>query len=91
MASLTNDEKITQLWSWAFGNGVKGADERIRDMDKRIDDFSTGAIHCFNGKVIKHHIAWHKESKNFLWAITVPIYLTLIIILVDIGLRMNGK
>jgi len=77
---LTTTEKVSQLWRWAFGNGIQGADEKIRDIEKLV----TGERKCSAYVKIKEHENWHKQNKIFLWSILIPVYINTIIMIMSV-------
>ena len=79
---MTDTERISVIERWAFGNGSKGADERIHSNTETINEDFIGERKCMAHNKIDEHMDWHKRNKRFMWAILIPVYLmTLTIVL----------
>ena len=81
---MSDNDKLNRVTHWAFGNGSEGADERIRKNTDALTKHRTGDIECMAHNRIKEHISWHKQNKRFLWAILVPVYLTVLTLVLQL-------
>lgn len=34
----STEERLDRLWKWAFGNGIRGADERMNAAETKLED-----------------------------------------------------
>jgi len=83
--SDTIETKVAKLHTWAFGNGTRGSEERLQVVEDKLDKNFTGERVCAGHKKIDKHIEWHEKSKRQLWAVMVPVYITLIALILQIA------
>lgn len=82
---MTNDQQITKLYDWAFNdNGIKSADKRIVENTERLESAFNGERRCVAMKAIDKHLEVHDNSKKFQWGTMVPVYITLIVVMLQI-------
>ena len=72
--------QIDKLWNWFIGNGNHGAGERLIALENLINGQEDSAAM----KTIKTHLDWHKESKKFQWGTMIPVYIMLLVMLLQI-------
>ena len=72
--------QLDKLWNWFMGNGNKGAGVRLI----ALEDLANGKEETATMKELKKHLNWHKESKIFMWATMVPIYIMLSVMFLQI-------
>jgi len=82
--SDTTETKVIKLHSWAFGNGAKGAEERLQCVEEELTGHYTGEKKCMSHKKLDEHISWHEKSKKQFWAVMVPVYITLLTLILQI-------
>ena len=86
---MTDTERLSILERWAFGNGSKGADERIHKNTENINDDFMGERKCMAHNKIDAHLDWHRRNKIFMWAILVPVYLSLLTLILQMAGVIN--
>ena len=78
-------DKTNQLFRWAFGNGARGAEERLQVVEDKLDKNYTGERKCVGHKKIDKHLEWHEKSHRQLWAVMIPVYITLLALILQIA------
>lgn len=71
---------IDRMYNWFIGNGNKGAGDRLI----ALEDLASGKEDTAAMKAIKDHLTFHKESKMFMWATLVPVYIMLLAMFLQI-------
>ncbi len=74
---------LTRLKDFMLGNGSIGAKDRLNNLEAIVNKDENAEGGCAVGKALKRHTDFHEKNKRFMWGIMVPVYITLITLILQ--------